>query len=162
MRRNTPDRRLVPPFQIKELPCDCVAREYISSTLKGVSNSICYLLSVLPRSKSGAHFGEAADSLHRYLVSLTRTKTAAVSSPYLDARHSKPACSKRESTKTTSSRSRCTGKWRIPRRRHRVGRDIVWEEDERTANGDGWKQRDLACGLWKTTWINAREVGSPR
>jgi len=55
----------------------------------------------------------------------------------------------------------------LPRRRLRVGRKIVWEEEdkERTfgvgdGGGGGREHREAgASGLWTATWMTAREVG---
>eukprot|EP00903_Cladosiphon_okamuranus_P017810 g16391.t1 len=85
------------------------------------------------------------------------TDAVAASSGGTGPRHLIPVCSKQEGTKKTLGRSRCTGKKDAPRRKHRVGSDIVWEEDER-GGGGGCKHRNLqACGLWTTTWMPARE-----
>jgi len=53
----------------------------------------------------------------------------------------------------------------LPRRRLRVGRKIVWEEEDKEraygpAGGGGRKHREAGtCGLWTATWMPAREVG---
>lgn len=123
---------------------------------------------VLP--SNGAHYN--IELIAFTAASTIRTDTPVASSAEPDPQHLVPARSKRESSKIIPGRSLCSGKKDphspasapAPRRRHRVGRDIVWEGNEHVGGGGGgYKPRDLvACGLWATTWLPSREVSRQR
>lgn len=118
--------------------------------------------------------------LHKKLVfqgaSLTRT-TEDVQTPEFDApgrrRHPDqsrcsqrplPVTSRRKQRKRSSGGPRSiSGKSDVRRRRHRGGRDIVWEEGEYADDKDGGCEYQCVgspatSGLWTSTWMTARQV----